>query len=157
MRPFAASAWLLRCATKRDPPTDCPRLPLPHAAAIPCALWVVNQLNDKLGSIFALIAIVIIGVVHVQLSDDGEHPLIGVPCTPVSLLSRHPIPHTDFGPSSLLYRAEPTTLRARATGTGGAHLFDSSEPEDPADAAADAEAEAAGFGKAAEVVGNSEL
>ena len=77
---FSASAWLLRCATKRDPATDCPRLPRPHAAALPCALWVVNQLNDKLGSIFALIVIVIIGVVHVQLSDDGAHPLIGVPC-----------------------------------------------------------------------------
>ena len=38
---------------------------------MPCALWVVNQLNDRLGIINALIAIVMIGALHVQLSDDG--------------------------------------------------------------------------------------
>ena len=45
-----------------------------HAAAIPCALWVVNQLNNNLDVIYALIVIVIIGVLHVQLGDDGVHP-----------------------------------------------------------------------------------
>ena len=59
---------------------------------------------------------------------------------------------TVFWPTGRL-----TDTCVRANGAGGAHLFESREPEDPADAAADAEAEAAGFGKAAEVVGNSEL
>lgn len=41
------------------------------ATAIPCALWVVNQLNNNLDIIYALIVIVIIGVLHVQLGDGG--------------------------------------------------------------------------------------
>ena len=34
---------------------------------------MVNQLNNKLDVIYALIVIVMIGVLHVQLSEDGAH------------------------------------------------------------------------------------
>ena len=40
-------------------------------AAIPCALWVVVQLNNQLDIMYALLVIVMIGFMHVQLSDDG--------------------------------------------------------------------------------------
>ena len=44
-----------------------------RAAAVPCALWVVNQLNTHLDYFYALLAIVMIGFMHVQLSDDGTN------------------------------------------------------------------------------------
>jgi hypothetical protein len=55
-----------------------------RAAAVPCALWVVNQLNTHLDYFYALLAIVMIGFMHVQLSDDGTNTT-RVPACPYAL------------------------------------------------------------------------
>ena len=50
------------------------RLEMSRAMAVPCGLWVVNQLNNYLDVLYALLVILMLGVVHVQLGDDGAGP-----------------------------------------------------------------------------------
>ena len=50
------------------------RLEMSRAMAVPCGLWVVNQLNNYLDVLYALLVILMLGVVHVQLGDDGAAP-----------------------------------------------------------------------------------